>query len=82
MAKKDGLKKALFSDNVSDLFMDGAKITLLVMIVSIITMWLVAIFTLQIATINMGLIIIVSTGIAISFGTLKVYDATMMKLRK
>ncbi|MDD5499979.1 MAG: hypothetical protein PHT91_03855 [Candidatus Nanoarchaeia archaeon] len=82
MANKDRLKKALFSDNVSDLFMDGAKITLLVMIVSIITMWLVAIFTLQIATINMGLIIIVSTGIAISFGTLKVYDATMMKLRK
>jgi len=82
VAKKDKLSKALFSDNLSDLFMEGAKITLITMIISILTMWLVSIFTNQIATISMGTIIVVSTGIAISFGTLKIYEITMKKLKE
>lgn len=81
MAKKDKLTKALFSDNILDLFMEGARITLLTMVVSILTMWLVSIFTSQIITISMGTIIVVSTGIAISFGAYRVYEITMDQLR-
>jgi hypothetical protein len=82
MAKKDKLRKVLFSDNLSELFMEGAKITLIIMVISILTMWLVSIFTGQLATISMGTIIVVSTGIAISFGTLKIYEMTMKKLKE
>ncbi|MDD3888268.1 MAG: hypothetical protein PHN19_05945 [Patescibacteria group bacterium] len=81
MAKKDKLTKVLFSDNILDLFMEGAKITLLTMIVSILTMWLVSIFTNQIASINMGLMIVVSTGIAISFGAYTIYEMTIKQLK-
>jgi cell division protein FtsL len=82
MAKKDKLNKVLFSDNITELFTEGAKIMLLTMIVSILTMWLVSIFTNQIATINMGTVIVVSTGIAISFGSHKIYEMTMIELKK
>ncbi|MFA5332910.1 MAG: hypothetical protein WC376_00245 [Candidatus Nanoarchaeia archaeon] len=81
MARKDKLTKVLFSDNISELFMEGAKITLLTMIVSILTMWLVSIFTNQIATLNMGTMIVVSTGIAISFGSYKIYELTMNQIK-
>lgn len=81
MARKDKLTKVLFSDNITELFVEGAKITLLTMIVSILTMWLVSIFTNQIATISMGTMIIVSTGIAISFGAYKVYEMTMTQIK-
>lgn len=80
MAKKDKVNKVLFSDNISELFMEGAKVTLMVMLLSIITMWLVSIFTKQIASIDMGTIVIVSTGIAISFGAYKIYEMTMKQL--
>ncbi|MFA5303120.1 MAG: hypothetical protein WC393_01120 [Candidatus Nanoarchaeia archaeon] len=81
MARKDKLTKVLFSDNVSELFMEGAKITLLTMVVSILTMWLVSIFTNQIATINMGTMIVVSTGIAISCGSYKIYEMTISQIK-
>ena len=82
MAKKEKLSKVLFSDNISDLFMEGAKITLITMIVSILTMWLVSIFTSQIAVISMGTIVVVSTGIAISFGAYTIYEMTMKSLKE
>jgi hypothetical protein len=81
MVRKDRLTKVLFSDNITDLFVEGAKITLLTMVVSILTMWLVSIFTNQIATINMGTMIVVSTGVAISFGANKIYEMTMSQLK-
>jgi len=81
MAKKDKLTKVLFSDNIMELFTEGAKITLLTMIVSIITMWLVAIFTNQIASISMGIMIVVSTGVAISFGAYTIYEMTAKELK-
>jgi hypothetical protein len=78
--KKNKTRDVLFSDNLGELFFTGAKITLITMIISIITMWLTAIFTDQIADSNMGLIIIVSTGIAISIGTFKIYEITSKKM--
>ena len=63
MAKKDKWKKVLFSDNISELFVEGTRVTLMIMIVSIITMWLVSIFTNYIAKVDMGMMIVVSTGV-------------------
>lgn len=80
MAKKDKVNKVLFSDNISELFLEGAKVTLMVMLISIITMWLVSIFTSQIVKVDMGIIVVVSTGIAISFGAYKIYEMTMKNL--
>jgi spore maturation protein SpmB len=81
MAKKDKLNKVLFSDNITELFIEGAKITLLTMIVSVITMWLVSIFTNQILNISMGTMIVLSTGIAVSFGAVKIYEMTLKQLK-
>lgn len=52
------------------------------MLISVLTMWLTSIFTNQIVKIDMGTIVVISTGIAISFGTMKVYDLTIKQLEK
>jgi phage-related minor tail protein len=81
MASKDKWKKTLFSDNISELFVEGTKVTLMIMIISIITMWLVSIFTNYIAKIDMGIMVVMSTGIAISFGTYRIYEITIKNLK-
>lgn len=76
------MSKVLFSDNIGELFFEGAKITLVTMLVSLITMGLTSVFTNQIISINMGIIVIVSTGIGISFGTAKIYELTSKKINE
>jgi hypothetical protein len=81
MASKDKWKKALFSDNISELFIEGTKVTLMVMIISIITMWLVSIFINYIIKIDIRIMVVMSAGIAISFGFYRIYEITLKNLK-
>ena len=67
-------KNVLFSDNIGMFFLVGATRSLLVMLTCLLTMWLVSIFT---TVIDMGTMIIVSAGVGVSFGAMRIYDMTM-----
>jgi hypothetical protein len=64
---------ALSSNEFWRVFQEGSTRTLVAMLVSLITMWLVSIFTILI---DIQVIIIVSTGIGISFGTMHILNLT------
>jgi hypothetical protein len=70
---KEKKSEVLFSNEFWNLFQDGAIKTLVAMLVSLVTMWLVSIFTILI---DIQVIIIVSTGIGISFGAMHILNLT------
>ena len=72
-------KGVLFSDKIGMFFLVGATRALIVMLVCLITMWLVSIFS---KTIDMGIIIITSAGVGVSFGAMRIFDMTMEELSK
>ncbi len=75
--KKKKKKDFLFGANISALFMAGATRMFIVMFISMITMWLVAIFT---KLIDINIIVAVSAGIGVSFGAMHIYNITLENL--
>ncbi len=78
MAKKSK-NDILYSDNIGMFFLVGATRALVVMFTCLVTMWLVSIFT---TLIDMGIMIIVSAGVGVSFGTMRIFDLTIEGVEK
>ncbi|PIU62004.1 hypothetical protein COX58_02180 [archaeon CG_4_10_14_0_2_um_filter_Archaea_38_6] len=79
MVSKKQLKKVLFSNDIGFFFVKGAIPTLLAMFLSIITMWLVSIFTVLV---DISFIVIAGAGIGISWGVMSIYNETIKELEK
>ncbi len=79
MVRRKKSESVLFSDKIGLFFLVGATRALIIMLVSLITMWLVSIFTVPI---NMSIMIIVSSGIGVSFGAIRIFDMTLEELSK
>ena len=76
MAKK---KSVLFSENIGLFFLVGATRAFIVMFTCLVTMWLVSIFT---TLIDMSIMVIVSAGVGVSFGTIRIYDMVIYEMSK
>ena len=79
MAKAKKTEDVLFSNNIGMFFLVGATRALVVMFTCLVTMWLVSIFTVLI---DMSIIVIVSAGVGVSFGTMRIFDLTIEQLPK
>lgn len=69
----------LFGDNIGLFFLVGATRALMVMFTCLVTMWLVSIFT---TIVDMSVLIIVSAGVGVAFGAMRIYDMTLGELSK
>ncbi|MBN1923876.1 MAG: hypothetical protein JW791_03905 [Nanoarchaeota archaeon] len=79
MAKAKKSDKVLFSDNIGMFFLVGATRALVVMFTCLVSMWLVSIFT---TLIDMSIMVIVSAGVGIAFGTMRIFDLTLEEMSK
>ncbi|VVB74472.1 Uncharacterised protein [Candidatus Tiddalikarchaeum anstoanum] len=73
------VESVLYSDKIGYFFFEGAIRALIAMFVCIATMWLVSIFTILI---SMNVIIVVSAGVGVAFGAMRIFDLTMEKMKK